>query len=41
MTQVNIIKFDSRLLIELIQSQVYSSFIQINIHSKMSKYTTY
>jgi len=27
----NILKFDSRLLIELIQSQVYSSFILINI----------
>jgi len=35
----NILKFDSRLLIELIQSQIYSSFIQINIYSKMSKYT--
>ena len=35
----NILKFDSRLLIELIQSQVYSSFIQISIYSKMSKYT--
>ena len=37
--KTNMLKCDSRLLIEFTQSQVYSSFIQINIYSKTSKYT--
>jgi len=35
------LKRHSRILIEFTQSQVYSSFIQINIYSKASKYTCY